>query len=591
MKTKLLIVSCISLAISACNPGQPIDSAATGSDFAVKGFAAPMSESEFDALAPGEQYRIANKLMSTLYKGVAVDAFFDLSAGLKSPVRKDQADTLSDIRMRLGQPLDTETRYRIDRLIEGDPDAVDVNGDPEPLEPRYAFNNNRPKQMPLARITEYPLSKDMFSQWMALHLTNTILFSPAEEIDSADITDVQNLFRRLELAIKNDTSVRAIVSTHQRSVENWRRFRSPEDNTREMIEIYLGLFDRDDDVPKASQVCRDLYLTDEAAGYKLAYTDYPNDEPQLVLGQYVLNCNDFYDLIASHPLLIPRVISVLVDYFFEGRSTEDRTQLVASIAAGNPETFEEIFTAILFSREYLMNTERARSFEENFMATAARLQWEARGDVFMGMTTGRGGSSRAEMAEMGWPTMSLKLGRLNGIPLDSLSFANYHKGFRELLLLDKYRWGVPMGMIKPESPWPEVPEALDDNADDEERAQYREDLENYNADLATLTPPERALYDEALAEWNEEMLVYRRVEALDVDELVDYLFLSVAERKALNIERAGLIQIFDVNGYLKTIDDEKFVLPWHRDELARLVLDYLSRLPEIYYHKKANLGA
>ena len=181
-----------------------------------------------------------------------MDAFFDLSAGLKSPVRKDQADTLSDIRMRLGQPLDTETRYRIDRLIEGDPDALDVNGDPEPLEPRYAFNNNRPKQMPLARITEYPLSKDMFSQWMALHLTNTILFSPAEEIDSADITDVQNLFRRLELAIKNDTSVRAIVSTHQRSVENWRRFRSPEDNTREMIEIYLGLFDRDDDVPKAS---------------------------------------------------------------------------------------------------------------------------------------------------------------------------------------------------------------------------------------------------------------------------------------------------------------------------------------------------
>lgn len=587
MKTKLLVISSFFFAVSACNPGQPELGAASGSS---QGYASSLSESEFAAMSSIEQYQISNKLLSTLYKGVSVDEFFDVSRGLSQPVPKESSNFLREVRLGLATPLESSSREELDKIINGDADALDVNGTPAPKDPKYYFNSSRPKQMPLARILEYPISKDMFSQWMALNLTNTILFSPAEEIDSADITDVQNLFRRLEISIKAGASIRSIVATHQRSVENWRRFRSPEDNTREMIEIYLGLFDRDEDVPRASQACRDLYLTDEAAGYKLAYTDYPNDEPQLVLGQYVLNCNEFYDVIASHPLLIPRVINVLVDYFFEGRSSEERLQLVESIASRNPETFEDVFTAILFSKEYLISTERPRSFEESFMGTASRLKWEAHKDIFYGMTTGRGSTSRTELAEMGWPTMSLKLGRLSGVPLDSLSFANYHKGMREVLLLDKYRWGVPMGVYRPDAPNPEPPELLDSGADDEDQAKYRESLAQYNSEIAILNPSDRALYDVELAQWNEKMDVYRRIENLSISDLVDYLFLSVAERKATEIENAGLIELFDSNGYLKTIDDEKFILEWHRDDIASLVMDYISRLPEIYYQKSISGG-
>lgn len=587
MKTKLLVISSYFFAVSACNPGQPELGAASGSS---QGYASSLSESEFAAMSSIEQYQISNKLLSTLYKGVSVDEFFDVSRGLSQPVPKESSNFLREVRLGLATSLESSSREELDKIINGDADALDVNGNPAPEDPKYYFNSSRPKQMPLARILEYPISKDMFSQWMALNLTNTILFSPAEEIDSADITDVQNLFRRLEISIKAGVSIRSIVATHQRSVENWRRFRSPEDNTREMIEIYLGLFDRDEDVPRASQACRDLYLTDEAAGYKLAYTDYPNDEPQLVLGQYVLNCNEFYDVIASHPLLIPRVINVLVDYFFEGRSSEERLQLVESIASRNPETFEDVFTAILFSKEYLISTERPRSFEESFMGTASRLRWEAHKDIFYGMTTGRGSTSRTELAEMGWPTMSLKLGRLSGVPLDSLSFANYHKGMREVLLLDKYRWGVPMGVYRPDAPNPEPPELLDSGADDEDQAKYRESLSQYNSELAMLNPLDRALYDVELAQWNEKMDVYRRIENLSISDLVDYLFLSVAERKATEIENAGLIELFDSNGYLKTIDDEKFILEWYRDDIASLVMDYISRLPEIYYQKSISGG-
>ncbi len=586
MKIKHLLVSILPLVLSACNPGQPSDGAASGDEKSVKGYASALSNSEYDNLSALQKYQVTNKLLSTLYKGISIDEFFDVSQGMENLKLKQSSNFLRDIRVKLATDLDVETKTQKDLIIKGDPDALDITGAPQPIEPKYRFDSARPKQMPLARIYEYPPSRDGFSQWMALHLTNTILFSPAEEIDSADVTDVQNLFRRLDLSIMSGNSVRSIIASHQRSVENWRRFRSPEDNTREMIEIYLGLFDRDEDVPRASQACKDLYLTDEAAGYKLAFTDYPNTEPQLVLDVYVTNCNDFYDVVAAHPLVIPRVTSVLIDYFFANRSSEDRTKLVESIAKSDPQTFEDIFTAILFSREYLLNTERPKSFEENFLNTAAKVNWDAHKDIFYSMTTGRGSLRRTELAEMGWPTMSLKLGRLAGIPLDSLSFANYHKALRESLLLDKYRWGVPLGVIAPESPWPELPEPLADDADAEEQAQYREELASYNVDLATLTPVERLQYDQDLAEWEEKMVLYRKVEDLPIGQFVDYLFLSVADRKSSDVEKAGLVTIIDNNGYLKTIDNERFILPWYRDEIAQLVLDFISRLPEIYYLKK-----
>jgi hypothetical protein len=311
--------------------------------------------------------------MATLYKGMSVSDFYDLEQGLAVP--GPDAPSLSQIRTALTTPLSDSERASHDRYIVGDPDA-DTDDTGRLQRAAFNFDDDRPAQMPLARIQTYPLSKDMFSQWMAWQLANSILFSPAEEIDSADMTDVQNLFRRLDLSIMAGRTVRDIIATHQRTVENWRRFRSPEDNTREMMEIYLGLFENDAEVPLASQACRDLYLTDESDGYKLAYTDFPNDEPQLVLGQYVLNCGEFYDVVANHPLVIPRVTSIIVDYFFSDRSADERLLLTEAIAASNPQRFEDIYLAILFSETYLMDTERPASFEESFFGLSNRLDWQ-----------------------------------------------------------------------------------------------------------------------------------------------------------------------------------------------------------------------
>ena len=579
------IAIALALSLGACETSAPELGAASGAPRPAGGAIEPLGDAEFAALAPDERYRVANKLLGTLYDGLPVPAFYDLSpgAGLREAAVGGEDVSPPALRARLAAPLPAEERARLDRAIVGDEGAVDANGAPAPLEPAYRFDDRRPAQMPLARLVEYPTSRDRYSQWMAWHLANTILFSPAEEIDSADMTDVQNVLRRLDLAILSNVPIRDVVAVHQRSVENWRRFRSPEDNTREMMEIYLGLFDRDDLVPLASQACRDLYLTDERDGYKLARTDFPNVEPVLVLDVWVTSCEDFYDAVAGHPLLIPRVAGVLVDHFFSGESAERRLELTAALAATNPRTFEDLFTAILFSRAYLLEVERPRGFEENFLALAARLGWEAHPEVLKGMIGGRGPYARAEMAEMGWPALSAKLGRTAEVPLDSLSFANHHKALRESLLLDVGRWQHGLALKRPDAPSPAAPVPLEPGADAKAVAAFEMASAEHATELAALSEAERAAWNEAQDEYLERRAAWSRIDDLTSRELLDYLFLTVAQRRPVEDEYRDLHAVAFAEGLLDAELANRFVRSGRQQDFARIAFDYLSRLPETYY--------
>ena len=553
MKMLKPLLASLALSVAACSSDLPSEKE-TG--FNASGYASPLSDSEYSSLSPEQQYQITNNLLGTLYKGIAADEFFDLSNGMNTQSLKEGKNFLAKARQAVATPLSAQERSEHDLIIDGCEDELECA---QVVEPRFTFRT-RPKELPLARIFQYPLSKDMFDHWIAYVLANSILFSPAEENDSADITDVQNVYRRLVLALADNQDIRQIVLRHQMSVENWRRFRSPEDNTREMIEIFLGLVDRDDDVPRASTACQDWYLTDESEGYKLARTDFPNNTPQLVLDSYVTTCEDFYQLIASHPLLVPRVTGVLVNYFFAQRSTEDKKKMVDSIVQSNPTTFQEIFTAIVFSKQYLMHTERPKSFEESFFNLAHRMKWDPssednrrRRDLFQGLISNRGGAARAYLSEMNWAPMVLKLGRTSDVPLDSLSFANYHKGLREVLLLDNTLWQKGLGLYNPG----ELPQ----DATAEEAARYQRDLALYNPVIT----------------------------ALPVEDYLDYLFVTVAGRKANDTEKTDLITILDGANQLITEDDGRKTVRTNRhDDSARIVFDYLSRLPEIYYINKFN---
>ncbi len=503
--SKLWVVSCCLLTVGCLNKDGAEDNLVGTGQAQPVASAVKLSDDEFSGLTPLQQYQVANKLAATLYKGVPADEFFDLGRGIDNLKVDGGKNYLSKTREKLTERLSGEKLEFFRKAIKT----------------RHEFNGNITREIaakPLATIREFPISRDLFEAWMAYTLTNTILFSPAEEIDSADYVDVQRIYGGLVNAMSQDVSIRDIILTHQKSQANWRRFRSPEDNTREMIEIYLGLFDRDEDVPKASIACKNWYLTDDAEGYQLII-DYSNanTDPQLVLDQWVTSCEDFYELIASHSLVIPRITTFLVDRFFPNASADQRANVVQDIVAANPVRFQDIFLAIIFSKEYLLQNEKAKSFEETFFNLAERTQWESETRFMRDLVNTDLGVTQPTLSKMGQPAMRLKLGRFRDQPLDSLSFATYHSAVRDRLLAKTVNsWGA----------------------------------------------------------WDNRFTSIG--DFFELDEYIHYLFISVAARKATDQEIQALTGVIEAEGETGKTNQ------------TRIVLDYLSRLPEIYFYNAMN---
>lgn len=585
--TPLIFTTAVFLACGGCSPQTPGSSS-------VETFPGELSKSQYDALGDEQKYQVANKLMATMFKGVPVSEFFDVSLGMSNPGLKQGNNFLNNTKRALSRNLDTDDREVYDVIIDGY--SATTNNPDDNIPASYLFNNDRSKQLPLARMYEYPVSKDMFDHWVAYILTNTILFSPAEEIDSASIYDVNKVYNKLLADLRENKTIRQIVARHQRTQENWRRFRSPEDNTREMIEIYLGLFDRDEDVPRAAIACQDLYLTDQDEGYELVSTGFMNTRPQYVLDTFVTNCNDFYDVVASHPLLIPRVTTVLVEYFFFTRSGEDRLRIVGDIVSGNPQTFQDVFKSILFSREYLLNTERPKSIEENYFSTAHQLKYEPRNNVFTRMTADVNSMS---FKQMGWPVMSLKLGRFSGVPTNAYSFANYHKTIHTNLMLDNSRWDEGIGSINRSSGIPDrnadvtedpgnQPANLSANSTLADIEAYNNAMNDYNAQLEA-HEISLAVYQKRLESYQQEQARYQAVSQMSINDYIDYVFMTGITRRATDEEKAEMYGYFSSNGYLTTNADGIEVLASSRfDDAAEDMLDYMARLSEQYYFKAIN---
>jgi len=585
---KPLIITAVALLAGwSCSPQTPSGSAA-------ESYPGELTKSQYDALSNEQKYQVANKLMGTMFKGVPVSDFFDITAGMSNLQLKQGRNFLSNTKTALSHNLDTDDREVYDVIIDGY--SATTNNPDDNISAKYSFDGSRSKQLPMARMYEYPVSKDMFDHWIAYVLTNTILFSPAEEIDSASIYDVNKVYNKLLADLHENKTIRQIVARHQRTQENWRRFRSPEDNTREMIEIYLGLFDRDEDVPRAAIACQDLYLTDQNEGYELVSTGFMNTRPQYVLDTFVTTCNDFYDVVASHPLLIPRVTTVLVEYFFFTRTSEERLKIVSDIVAGNPQTFQDVFKSILFSKEYLLNTERPKSIEENYFSTAHQLKYEPASNIFRNMTSNTNGMS---FKQMGWPVMSLKLGRFTGVPTNAYSFANYHKTLHNNLMLDNGRWDEGLGARDRTSGIPDEttdvtpdpgspPANLSANATLADIEAYNIALDAYNAQLLA-HDISLAVYQKRLASYQEEQERYQDVSQMSINDFIDFVFLSGIERRATDAEKTDMYTLFSSNGYLTTNSDGVEVMRSSSfDNAAEDMLDYMARLTEQYYFRAIN---
>lgn len=576
--------------VTSCTPDTPNSSTSSTSYYG------ELSKAEYDALSDEQKYQVANKLLGTVFKGIPVDEFFDISSGMDDLRLKAGDNFLANTKNAFDYELSQQQRNHHDLLITDQDDDRQNGVDEQRYRSLFridfnASNSDWPKHLPMARIYKYPLSKNTLDIWITYVLTNSILFSPAEEIDSASIRDVQKVFFKLREDLRENKSIRQIVARHQRTQENWRRFRSPEDNTREMIEIYLGLFDRDEDVPRASKACQDLYLSDQDADYELLSTGFINTDPQYVLDTFVTTCGDFYDVVANHPLLIPRVTTVIVDYLFYKKSADEKIRIVENILRDNPQTFQDVFKSILFSRDYLLENERPKSAEETFFSTAHQLDWKPYRDLLLEMTDDNI-DRKVSLKHMGWPVMELKLGRFSGVPLDSFSFANYHKGIREYLLLgstssdlnagnsscngnveasqyrNRCRWKMGLGIEIPDE-LPPLPDISVESVSDAVLAKYD--------------------YEQArVARLGER---FERVQNLDLDDYIDYLFMSVLQRKASDEEKADLIAYFETRNFLTEDDLQNQVIrSYAYDEVAQVSFDYISRLPEYYYFLAVNRG-
>lgn len=568
MKTVVALISLLaSLVLVGCSPGQS-GGGSGGGGFQVTGYAAPLSDSEYEDLSPEQQYQVINKLLGTIYKGMPVDEFFNLNAGLNSP-QVASTDALRNIRTALRTEMDESARATIDAQIVG----LDSEGNENRELAIYAFGQNenddldRPRALPLARIHEYPISRDGFIEWMAYFMANTILFSPALEYETTDIVNVQNVVRRLSIGIGNDLTVRQLVAQQLPTLDRWRVSRSPQNHALEAYELYLGLFDTEEDSREGGIACGDLYLTDEDEGYLLARTDFPNTTPQYILDDLfeITTCDDFHAVIAGHPLVMPRVVEVITNYLMDGRTLSDRLAMAESIVASGAETFEDIFTAILFSREYLLNTERPKGFEEALMHLLSTLKWDVRRDVgevdnriFDRLTSSTGDA--IYLGHMGWDSMALKIGRTPFVPMDALSFSNYHKAVREELL--------------------RVPQA------------YAGSMVSVNVEDGSGGIESQDLVAEGLIfgdDGDGDVEIMDDIADLSPQEYVDLLFLTGLGRRATSVEMTDLIDFLENDvGHIEMDNGRLEVVNNRHDDIALEIMDYMSRLPEFYYVKTVN---
>ncbi|MBE9564142.1 MAG: hypothetical protein IMF17_02775 [Proteobacteria bacterium] len=562
LTTRLLFLM-VALSLMACDPGTPSGE----TDFAAGGAAAPLSQAEFNRLPAEQQYQVASKLYGTLFRGITADEFFDLSAGIDN-LQPRNSNFINDTRKQLSTDLHFDVISQYDKAIDGLDDEL---SNPDEALARYTFDdrtdlesNQRPRQIPLARIKDYPISRDLYVNWMAYFLANTIMYSPAEEMESSDMLDVQRMYRFLDSNIKEKATIQEMVRSILPSLTRWRVARTSQNFALEAFENYLGLFQDGslseaeklrtpiiaslpESIENAGLACGDLFLTRASDDYLIGQTDFPNTTPRLILEEsFVVTCTDVYDVVAGHSSLIPRAAEVIINYFFPGQGlTEKRLAVRQAILNSNPQTYEDIFTAIIFSREYLLSAHRPKSFEENFLPLLDTLKWDVkanvspvRKDIFERMASNE--SQTIYLGGMSWNAMSLKIGRLPSVPLDALSFGNYHKAIRESLFLNtaSYRGGVS-----------EAGDGL-------------------------------------IFDVNDDLHVF--IESLSLADYIDYLFLNTLHRKATVTEQTGLYDfLVNTRNYTDTVTvsgvDSEVIRTSQYINLTEEVFDYISRLPELYY--------
>ncbi len=473
----------------------------------------PLNDSDFNTLDDAQKMVIADKLLSTLYFGMPAD---ELKALIETGTFVTAVQTMiSEERNNLAT---AEVR-------------LDDSGD----EGEFYYSDYPSGAAEVSRILARfyvlnELDSHYIDYWSAYILTQSVLFSPSYELASSHAPNVERVYSRLVRNFRDDVSAQYATFLHMISDDNWRRFRSPEDNGREMMEIYLKDFN-DAHVPIAGRALKNWKLDRDNDTLVIGLDE--NSEPLELFGTTIIDGFDFYRELAKSGDFFKGVTGRLVDIYFPTFTTAEKESVVSDIVASHPETWQDILLQIVFSKAYLLGSDKPKSAEELFYSVSKKIHFEHRRGFFNNFA--------GKLSAMNQASMKYKLGKYTEVPLDTQSFATYHKFIREeVLMRNKTEWS---------SGWEAeafIPDSL----------------------FSGIAP-------------NEQQLI--------LDTLTDHIFETLLSRKAGEAEKKLFASHMIEDDGTYNRDFELFRTDNALDERIRaaiVMMDYISRLSQTYRFEK-----
>jgi hypothetical protein len=478
-----------------------------------------LSDGEFNALEKNQQLLVADKLLSTLFFGYKSQELQEMinEGSFVSGVQKSLTSELND-KAWLEAEILNEEKYR--RYSSNEQEAVDI----------------------LARFfTAKDLDKYYFNNWIAYILTQTIMFSPSYELDSSHSPNIARVYNRIVTLLEDEGSMRYITYLHMMSEDNWRRFRSPEDNGREMLEIYT--LDMDDNhVPIAAKSLQNWKLDRDNDTLVVGLNE--NTEELSLFNTTIINGDDFYRELAKSDSFTYGVVRRLVSFFFIDYDANAVDRVTDTIVSSNPKTWQDILKQIVFSKEYLLDSSRAKSAEELYYSLARKMDYKHRDTTFHYF--------KGYLEDMHQASMKYKLGKLKRVPLDTLSFASYHKMFREQVLLRRTN-----------------PDA-------------QSDYDNWGRQGWS-----DSFLDNSNFTYNDED------DEGSLESLINYLFRTLIAREAsttelamfknhmLELDEGENVLLYQFNMFSSRDDRDRF-----KRNIAFVVLEYISRVDDLYMQRE-----
>jgi len=486
-----------------------------------------LSDEKFNTLSKSNKRLVADKLLSTLFFGYP----------LKELEEKINSGSFISLILNGLKENKTDEAWLEEYILD---------------ENIYARFDNA-QQVATDMLSRFYAMKELDStfihHWSAYILTQTIMFSPAYELDSSHTPNIARVYNRLVTMFKEESGMRYTTYVHMMSEDNWRRFRSPEDNGREMLEIFT-LDMNDSHVPLAGKALKNWKLDKDHDTLVVSLNQ--NREPINLFGTSIKNGDDFYrELVKSNSFTFAST-KRLVDFFFTTKNETEKIQITNTLITSKPETWQDILLQIVFSQEYLLHSHSPKSAEELFFSTAKKINYKIRKESMRHL--------KRELETMRQASMKYKLGRLNRVPTDTLSFANYHKFIRTYLFKLK---------ANPKA-------AIEKNNDYYNMGWDESFIANKNFNF------------------NEENT------SLSLDSFVQYIFHVIVSRDATTkelslfsdfmlLEKNGEKVFHDTFNMFKIYDDkeeQEEQRELRKANITMLVLDYISRLSETYTHKE-----